>query len=284
VYAERGDYDSALKELKKAVGINKKNARAYLTMGEVQERQGDLHEALRSYSKSLELSKGFPEAAQVETKAKALRVKIAAQLHAQGLQRYREGKEKQALDMWDDAIAMDPTLVGALRDRGLTYHKAGKYDKAIKDFSSALEKDTQNAELHRIRGDSFYRSHDYEKALEDYHRALQLNPRDAVAHNNRGLLYHEKKDLTKGLADYSRAIEIDPSNPTFYENRALALISLGKTKESLRDYRKALSLLTDERRKEEIQEKISLIEAQPSGKSLDGTATNSQVKQGMESR
>ncbi|MFZ5866404.1 MAG: hypothetical protein ACOYXY_11030, partial [Thermodesulfobacteriota bacterium] len=58
----------------------------------------------------------------------------------------------------------------------------------------------------------------------------------------------------------------------------------GKTKESLQDYRKALSLLSDGKRKEDIQEKISLIEAQRSGNSSNEAAENSRIKESTESR
>jgi tetratricopeptide (TPR) repeat protein len=234
--------------------------RAYEALGDIYERQEQYEKAFDACARAFDLRKASGNVQELQKKMEKLRKLSAERLHTEGLERYREGKEKQAILLWTQALKRFPGLVQALRDRGLTYHRLGKYDKAFEDFTEALELEPSNAEIYRVRADTFYRMKKPEKALQDYNKALELNPKDAIGYNNRGLVYHEDNELDKALADYSKAISLDSSNPTFFENRALVNLSKGRKKEAASDFRRALDLTKDDKRRRGIQERISSLE------------------------
>src|SRR5208337_4046095 len=151
VRKDKGELDQAIKDLRQGISLNKKNVRAYQGLGEIYEQQKDYDKALESYLKAVELAGGKGSLPDIEQRITNLRKVYAEELHRQGLQEYREGKEKQALQLWTQALKFDPDFAPAFRDRGLTYHKSGKYQKAVEDFDAALEKDPSNAELYRVR-------------------------------------------------------------------------------------------------------------------------------------
>ena len=159
----------------------------------------------------------------------------------------------------------------SLRDRGLTYYKSGKYQKALEDFDSALARDPGNAEIYRVRGDTNLRLKNPDRALADYSKSLELNPKDAVAYNNRGLVYHELNELDKALEEYSHALAINPGMAIFYENRAIIFLAKGMNDKAAEDYSQALKLTTDEARKSELLEKLSVISPKSSTGASDPT-------------
>jgi len=98
-----------------------------------------------------------------------------------------------------------------------------------------------------------------EKALADYTKSLELNPKDAVAYNNRGLVYHELNELDKALEEYTKALNINPEMAIFYENRAIIFLRKGMNGKAAEDYQQAVKLTTDEARRSELLEKLSVI-------------------------
>ncbi len=130
VRKDKGELDQAIKDLRQGISLNKKNVRAYQGLGEIYEQQKDYDRALDAYLKAVDLAGGRGRLPDIEPRIANLRKVYAEELHRQGLQDYREGKEKQALQLWTQALKFDPDFVPALRDRGLTYHKSGKHQRS----------------------------------------------------------------------------------------------------------------------------------------------------------
>jgi tetratricopeptide (TPR) repeat protein len=57
---------------------------------------------------------------------------------------YYKRKNKEAIDIYDRILNIDPKDEGALYKRGLAEFNELKYDEAIKDLSLAFEFDPQN--------------------------------------------------------------------------------------------------------------------------------------------
>lgn len=73
------------------------------------------------------------------------------------------------------------------------------------------------------------------------------------------VFFHESGNLDRAYEDYSKAISIDSSNPSFFENRALIYIKKGERVRAAEDYRRALELTQDEKVREGLTSKISIL-------------------------
>jgi outer membrane protein OmpA-like peptidoglycan-associated protein/tetratricopeptide (TPR) repeat protein len=66
----------------------------------------------------------------------------AKKLHEQGLMAYRDGETQQALDLFKQAIAIDPNYVDAILDLATLYSELKDYQNSVSSFDNALQKDS----------------------------------------------------------------------------------------------------------------------------------------------
>ena len=102
-----------------------------------------------------------------------------------GLDALLENNFEVALENFNKALKIDPTLVGVIYNR---------------------------ANLCSILRSS-------EQAIADYNLAIEIQPEYYEAYVNRGIVYLEQKqDAHAAIADFTKAIEIDPAQVQAYFN------------------------------------------------------------------
>ncbi|HUR04353.1 MAG TPA: tetratricopeptide repeat protein, partial [Nonomuraea sp.] len=111
------------------------------------------------------------------------------------------GRDKEALEEYGAAIAIDPTFPDYYLDRGNLLYGLGRHGEA----------------------------------LADYERAMLAGPPLPEAYFNRAELRIVREDLTGALADLGRVIELDPAYLDAYINRAGLLAMLERDEEARAD-------------------------------------------------
>ncbi|MCW5675567.1 MAG: tetratricopeptide repeat protein [Xanthobacteraceae bacterium] len=157
----------------------------------------------------------------------------------------RNGDNRQAVQVYSDAIRLDPTLVNAYTGRGLSYYRLGDGDRAFDDYSVAirLEPNTQRASIPYLNRAIVWRERlNIDRAFDDINNALRLDPKFALAFNTRANLYYDRRDYDKAIADYNQAISLDPTYATAYANRANAWLGKNQPQRALEDFSVALRL------------------------------------------
>lgn len=100
-----------------------------------------------------------------------------------------QGKKwQQALNEYNNAIALDPNFTKAYRERGVAYFILGDYQKAITDFDKAIAHDPNYAEGYLNRRQGYYKLGNTNRACEDSRRACGLG-------DCKGLNVLKKKDI-----------------------------------------------------------------------------------------
>jgi serine/threonine protein kinase/tetratricopeptide (TPR) repeat protein len=138
----------------------------------------------------------------------------------------REGEFHQAINLFQKAIARDPTYAPAWAGLGdaLWQLAASGFefvapeevrDRAIAAAEKALELDETLPEAHKARAViAFDGEWDLAKAQRHYERALQLRPGYAAAHNLYGqMLVFPLHRFDEARRHYDRARELDPLSP-----------------------------------------------------------------------
>jgi tetratricopeptide (TPR) repeat protein len=184
----------------------------------------------------------------------------AAELVNRGVDRWEAGNLDEAITLFTEAIAADPTLSEAYYNRGnahaargdqqdaiadyttalelkpryapvayvyynraLAYAKIGKDDLAIADYTQAIKGNPQFAEAYFNRAIAVERAHkDHEKAIADFTRAVDLNHGFSEAFNNRGAVYLAIDDFISAIADFSRAAKLTPTATAPRQNLEIA--------------------------------------------------------------
>jgi protein O-GlcNAc transferase len=151
-----------------------------------------------------------------------------------------------ALASFDQAIAEKPDYAEALYNRGNCRQYLGRTEDAVADYSRALALNPGYEPALTNRGNALSKLRRFSQALTDYDAALQLRPRDPLA------LYHKAnalKDLQRfdeALGDYDRALALDPDLTAAWNNRGMVLRELGRPAEALASFDRALALKPDD--------------------------------------
>lgn len=159
----------------------------------------------------------------------------AAELVNRGVDCWQSGNLDQAIALYSEAIAIDPTASDAYYNRGTAHGEKGDHDAAIADYTTALEFKpgyAAVADIYYNRALAYGKKGKDELAIADYtqaiannpqfakayynrgialERAHELNPRFSEAFNNRGAAYISKRDLARAIPDFARAAELNPT-------------------------------------------------------------------------
>ncbi len=136
------------------------------------------------------------------------------------------GKNKEAIDGFSKAIALEDTMLDAYFNRGIAYEKIGEYDKAIRDYSTVIN----------------------------------FNPRMYQAYNNRGLLYFDIEKYKKAIDDFSRSIALKSDFPFSYLYRSNTYLVMGNLSMAKADAESVLRLLPNYIKAHQILAQIAFVQ------------------------
>lgn len=246
-----GQYDRAEKDLTKTQELrrqetdrqvmqNPEDPAAYASRAKSEWWDGKYDEALRDYSKAIELDPEDPD-----------------NYVGRGNVHSGSGEYDLALRDYNKAIALDSNSSSAYWGRGNMYESMRRFDLARKDkrkseelakHNSELEiermllEDPENATVYLARGHERFEEHKYDRAIEDFSKVIAIYGRHADAYRYRGDSYREKGEFDLALRDYNKAIAIDERNGGAYYGRGVIYEKKGRKQLALNDYEKARDL------------------------------------------
>ncbi|MDD4136454.1 MAG: response regulator [Methanoregula sp.] len=126
----------------------------------------------------------------------------AKSLHKDGLSlSFRQGKYREAIPYFTQAIEMDPTFAFAWHDRGVCLREIGSDDEALKDFDKAAELLPDDEEVLFSRADHLKKI---------------------------GILKGERKTIDSAIRALNRTLEINPNHANAWNSLAVCMKELGK--------------------------------------------------------
>ena len=153
-----------------------------------------------------------------------------------------KGDFKRAIEDFDAAIDIKPTLADAYTNRGSAHNSLGNYREAIGDFDSAIKINPGDAEAYNNRGAAYGKLGKFTFATVDFDKAIELNPKYAEAYYNRGAAYGELGNPQKAIEDFDKAIQINPDYSKAYYFRGIAYGDLGNFEQAIGDLDKAIEI------------------------------------------
>ncbi len=141
-----------------------------------------------------------------------------------------------AIQDYNEAIRLNPSLASAFYGRGEAYNHKGNYDHAIQDDSEAIRLNPNLSYAYDARGRAHRNKGDFYRAIQDYDEAIRLDSNYALAYNNRGDSYRGKGDYDHALRDFSEAIRLNPKLLSAYSNRGFVYFSQFNLAAAAEDY------------------------------------------------
>lgn len=222
---ESGEYEEALAEYDRALGLDPELARAHYGKGVTHALQGAWAAAVAEMDRALAIE---PDDVQA--------------LQRRGEYHRVLGHWREAVGDLDRAIELDPADPFPWASRGAARHSLEEDDAALADLNRAVELDPEygwalarRARVRRDRGE-------YAQQMADLDRAVRLAPQSPFLACERGDALRGADKAEESLAEYDRAIELDDAYASAYASRGAALDDLGRREEALADLDRAVTL------------------------------------------
>lgn len=240
--------------------------------------QTDHHSAPRSTNSSQQQRSLTTESEYIEHfRVPTLTTKefVVERLLNEGLEKLGEKKYQEALQNFDQALAMNPRHERAYRMRGDLLRQLGEDQKAINDYSQAIKQNPDFSTTYINRGKAYEAVGDYRKAIADYTQAIELYPEDGFGYSHRGAVYTKLGENQKAIADLNKAIEFNPDRPeaylyrgNFYRNLASSKKASSNREETASpyqkataDYQQAARLFSEQGSKADAEEVMAILQA-----------------------
>lgn len=158
------------------------------------------------------------------------------------VQRHEVRILEEAVLVFAEMIAEDPTDAKWLFARATTYEKLGESDLAIDDLTAAIEQDPNKVVYFDRRSTLLSRVGDHQAAIDDLTQAIELTGGAAWCFCRRGGAYVAQEQFDRAIADFDMADGLGHSCTYGYNNRGRARAALGNYERAISDYRSALEV------------------------------------------
>ena len=245
-------FDNRLDQIATASGVSMDTAEGLYDAGATFLRLGQMDRASDAFTRALAKDPAMADA-----------------YNANGVVLVRGRKYDEALQMFEQALELNPNDAGFRVNMAIAYHLQGRkedsqkaYKEAIainQDFSGILDfiGKTPSAAvraaapavdpLQRLAAEKAYndgaaylRLKALDRALDAFDRAINMDPSSADAYNAKGVVLTRQRDYDSAVELYNKASAMDLDNAGYHLNLAITYHLQGKKKEAKEAYQNAV--------------------------------------------
>ncbi|MDP8202236.1 MAG: tetratricopeptide repeat protein [Candidatus Tenebribacter burtonii] len=169
-----------------------------------------------------------------------------------------DGKYDKALEFYQKALDINPSLASVYYKMGIVYNDMKKYNEALECYEKTIEINPDHAYAYNNMGYIYGNQRKNDKAIECYEKAIEINPNDANAYYNLGYNYGNKSHFNKAKECYEKAIVINPNNAHAYYN--LGIINRRKKTTAADNFYQAGVLFLKQNDRQHVLKSLEMIE------------------------
>ena len=164
-------------------------------------------------------SSGSPNSADGQNGATTPNPKEARSFLEKGKLLYHNDQDAEAVEAFQQAIKLDPTLAEAHFRLGLGLEALNKAEEAEKEYRFAVEsykkyfEDEENekdAEAHYDLGQTYAGLHQYSDAIREFRQATKIRSDDPDIYYDLGMAHMKLAQYSEAANVFSKSLEIDP--------------------------------------------------------------------------
>lgn len=232
-HTQEGNWEQAIEEYTQALNLEPEFTQACYQRGNAFLRLGQLEAAIDDYTCVIEMDIQGP----AEQKAPAYHNRARAYA--------LQGALGKASDDYTQAVLLfsDPGCRAvAFCNRGLTHFRIGNPEQAIQDYNQAIAINPDYTDAFYNRALAYAALEEIERAIEDYNRVLALEPGDYDALLQRGILNIELDRLQNAILDFQQAAQYQPERVEAAYELARALAAQGLAEPAIKALKHAVAL------------------------------------------
>ena len=223
IYEEAGEYENAIKEYDALEEDYGKDEFIYAHRADCYNKLGLTDMALSEIEKAIELEADY---SNICSKGGILRT---------------AGRYAEAIEVFDQAIEVDPLYAFAYYSKGWCHELSGDDDKAMECYDLGIDLDKEYAYIYLMRGQIHLKRGDKIKAEEDFNTVLQLDTVVTDGSCRQYALHFLGRD---DEADewMQKLIDDEPYDMGHYYDKACLYSRMGRTDEAVKALETALEM------------------------------------------
>jgi tetratricopeptide (TPR) repeat protein len=254
-----GDYGRVLQLTQEVFTYDPRNVparlmrtNALMRAGEVKQARVELTAVNRAFPQLMEAKyqlgvletlSGDQKAAEAIFREVYDKTKDVKALQGLGESYLRQGRGDDALRLFQERIAQDPSNNENYLAAGNIAARLRRYDLAIQNYSEVLKRDDRQPEVWIRVGEMQYAKGDQDSATKSFTKAKEIDPKSVPAWLGLGLVHERKGDKQQARAMYEQVLKLQSDNPVALNNLAFQLAESGT------DLDQALSMAQKARQK-----------------------------------
>ena len=117
---------------------------------------------------------------------------------------------ERALDIFDNAIRINPSFDSAYGDKALVFDKMGELDESLKMYSKALEINPKNSVTWHNRGLTLIKKKRMDEAINCFDKAISIDKNYSKAWYNKGRCLEMQGNLENAQICLTKARKLNP--------------------------------------------------------------------------
>jgi len=160
----------------------------------------------------------------------------------EGIDFFKQGKYKEAIDSFLKAADKFPDSVEVLYNLGVSYLRSGNSENAISTLEKAIQLKQDIIEVYFALGECYFTIGKSDKAMEAFSKAIDFQPNNAKAYYNLGIVYYKYDKTDEAIGFLEKAIELDPAFSSAYYQAGLVNIKKGDLRKAIKYFEDFLKL------------------------------------------
>jgi predicted O-linked N-acetylglucosamine transferase (SPINDLY family) len=133
--------------------------------------------------------------------------------NSRGLALHRLQRHQEAVEAFDQAIAIDPGYANAYGNRGNSLIELRQHQRALESYDHVLLLAATCAEAYNGRATALHGLGQSPAAVESWNQAILSKPDYAQAYGNRGIVLFEMLEYQRALESLDHAVRLQPNYP-----------------------------------------------------------------------
>jgi tetratricopeptide (TPR) repeat protein len=164
----------------------------------------------------------------------------ALELSNRAAQLKKEGREEQAIALYQQAIELDPSCHKYYYQLANILRQQEKFTEANSYYRKAIELNSNDSWSYYSLGEILAKQNQIEEAIQSYQKSIDLNANYSWSHYNLARLLHQQNRLDEARVYYQQAITLNPDYSWAHHFIGNIYTATGQTQLAIEHYQQAI--------------------------------------------
>lgn len=227
-FAKQDKLEDAVKHFTKAIEIRPDYLQARCNLGSALVQQDKINEAIGHFTKVLQTRRDF----------------VGAHSNL-GYALLQQGRLAEAAAHFMEALQIKPDFVVAHQGMAQVLLQQGRGEEALSHYRRALRAEPLNPDIYDGLGTALAKQGKRNEAIIYFTKTLQLQPDHPKAHLNLGAALAEQGRLDEAMVHFTEALRINPRSSKAHKNIGITFFNQGKFEEAVAHFRVVVQIEPD---------------------------------------